>query len=154
MRLGADIATSLIFDKKHWLMEQTANMRVHDVSFATLRNMVYLSEARWNQWSREMDKPLDKSEITIRKGGGMSIVGADATNLYRAVMLGQALRMYAKTKMLATRNATPSVMLRMAAEYSGKTYKRGQYVQAADDLQIWIDTMKAALPINYEDEKS
>jgi len=93
---------------------------------------------------------MSHSEIVHHKTGGTSFVGADAVNLYRAVHVKQALLMYAKTGLKMTRGATPAVLLAIAREYSGKTYKRGQYLQAADDVQVWIDTMKAALPITDE----
>lgn len=42
---------------------------------------------------------------------------------------------------------TISNMLAMATGYTGIKYKRGAYVQAAEDVQRWADEMKAALPI-------
>ena len=42
------------------------------------------------------------------------------------------------------------MMLKMATEYTGKTYKRGQYEQAAADVGVWVDTMRAALPHTVE----
>lgn len=77
--------------------------------------------------------------------------GKDATSLVRAIYAKNALDMYAQTGMKMTRTATPTVLLRIATEYTGHTYKRGQYVKAADDLQVWIETMRAALPVTFED---
>jgi hypothetical protein len=37
-------------------------------------------------------------------------------------------------------------MLKRAGEICGKTYKRNQMLQAADDVSLWVQTMKAALP--------
>ncbi len=95
-----------------------------------------------------MSAPSDR--IEIHKGGGFSCVGHDAVHLYRAVTLKQALSMYARSKMLMARNITPTSMLAMATSYTCKAYKRGQHQQAATDLQVWIDTMKAALPVVRE----
>lgn len=89
------------------------------------------------------------SEI-IRHNGGTTLAGPDAVNLFRAITLVSALRLYARTRMLMTRGATPTRLLAWAKEYTGKTYKRGDYVQAADDVQKWVNTMKAALPVTNE----
>lgn len=94
----------------------------------------------------------DKSEI-VHHNGGTTITGKDGINLYRAITLKAALNLYAKTKMLATRNATPTAMLQMATEYTGKTYKRGQHAQAAADVDVWVQTMKAAMLITDERTK-
>jgi hypothetical protein len=73
--------------------------------------------------------------------------GPDSVNLVRAVYLKSALTMYAKSKMLMTRNAKPTALLQMAKEYTGKTYKgKDKYTEAAEGVRIWIETMKAALP--------
>ncbi len=89
-----------------------------------------------------------QSEIIHHRHGGTTLVGPDAVNLYRAIHVQSALLMYAKTGMLMTRGATPTVLLRIAKEYTGKDYKgKDKYTQAADDVRVWIDTMKAALPV-------
>lgn len=85
------------------------------------------------------------SEI-VHHDGGTTLVGPDAVNLFRAISVRAALTMYARTGMKMTRGATPTVLLAIATEYSGKAYKRGQYDQAAEDVRIWVETMKAALP--------
>ena len=87
------------------------------------------------------------SHVLVHTSGGASFVGRDAVNLYRAITLKGALRMYARSKMLMTRGVTPTAMLLLATEYSGKKYKRGAHAEAADDVGIWVETMKAALPI-------
>lgn len=91
---------------------------------------------------------MQKSEIIHHKGGGTTLSGPDAVNLYRAATLKVSLQLYAKTGMIPTRGVTGPMMLKMATEYTGKTYKRGQYVQAAADVGVWVDTMRAALPVS------
>ena len=91
---------------------------------------------------------MQQSEIIHHKSGGITLAGPDAVNLYRAAMLKSGLAMYAKSKMLLTRAMTPSAMLAMATQYTGKTYKRGQYAQAAQDVDVWVQTMRAALPVS------
>jgi hypothetical protein len=54
--------------------------------------------------------------------------------------------------MKMTRGASPTVLLGIAGEYTGKKYKRGQYDQAAQDLNVWIETMRAAMPVTVEGE--
>lgn len=90
---------------------------------------------------------MNQSEIIHHKGG-TTLVGPDAVNLFRAATLKSALNLYARTGMLMTRGATPTRLLQMAKEYTGKTYKGAdKYTAAAADVGVWIDTMKAALPV-------
>ena len=86
-----------------------------------------------------------ESEI-IRSEGGTAFVGPDAIALYRATAIRSGLKMYAKCGMRPNRAWTPTAMLKAAGEITGKTYKRGQYLSAAADLEIWANTMSAALP--------
>jgi hypothetical protein len=72
--------------------------------------------------------------------------------LYQAVALKSALRMYAKCKMQPNRAWTPTAMLKLAGQFCGKTYKRGEYELAIADLTVWISTMQSALPITREGE--
>lgn len=90
-------------------------------------------------------KPAD-SFIGVGKGG-TSYVGPDAVALLRARTIASALRLYARTGMKANRAYTPSNMLAAATGITGKQYKRGQYVQAADDIKVWADNMELALPV-------
>lgn len=89
----------------------------------------------------------NESYVGVSKGVATSFVGPDAVNLLRAIHLKVALNAYAKNKLLMTRAATPTAMLKWATEYTGKTYKRGAYAQAAEDVGVWIETMRAALPV-------
>lgn len=91
----------------------------------------------------------DASEI-VHHDGGTTFAGKDAVNLFRAATLMSALKFYAKTGMKVTRNVSPGDMLKLANQYTGKTYKRGQYAEAAEGVRVWIETMKAALPITDE----
>lgn len=90
------------------------------------------------------------SEIVIYQSGGTTFAGPDAVNLYRAAVLKQGLAMYARSKMLLTRGATPTFMLAEATKYTGHKYKRGAYLEAAKDMADWIATMKAAMPVTDE----
>lgn len=86
-------------------------------------------------------------ESYIKGGrGGTTFVGPDAVNLFRAATLKSAIGLLTKG-ITPTRGMTMKRALGMAKEYTGKDYKRTQAAQAMADIQIWIDTMKAALPI-------
>lgn len=87
------------------------------------------------------------------KGRVTCYVGPDATNLFRARVLASGLRLFAKTGMQPTRGVTGAKMLKMATLYTGKTYKRGQHEQAAADIDVWAQTMIAALPVLDADNK-
>lgn len=86
------------------------------------------------------------SYIGTTKGQCTSFVGPDAVNYVRAQVLASSLRLYSKTKILPTRGVTISKLLKMAEGYTGKRYKRGAYIQAAEDVRRWANEMKAALP--------
>jgi hypothetical protein len=92
----------------------------------------------------------DDSEIIAGKGG-ITFAGPDAVALYRAMALRSGLGLYAKTGMRPNREWTPTAMLKAAGGICGKTYKRGQYEQAAADLTQWIEAMKSALPVSNND---
>ena len=87
----------------------------------------------------------DDSHIHYGKSS-TSFVGPDAVEFYAACVVAQALRFYAKTGIRVNRAYTPTAMLAKATSVTGKKYKRGEYVKAADDLTVWAQTMKAALP--------
>lgn len=87
------------------------------------------------------------SHVDVRPGGGTSFVGPDAIKLFRAITLASSLRLFANTGMVPTRGVTGFMMLKMATEFTGKTYKRGQHTKAAEDVATWIDTMKLAMPL-------
>lgn len=92
-----------------------------------------------------------QSHIVVNKEGRVTAyVGEDSTNLCRAITLKHALKLYAKCGLIPTRGVTITVMLRIAKEYTGKNYKRGQAMQAAEDVGVWIETMRAALPVVEE----
>jgi hypothetical protein len=80
-------------------------------------------------------------------GGSVAFIGHDAVHLYRAMVLASALKLYAKTKMLPTRGVSARAMLLHATAYTGKTYKRGEAMKAAEDVRVWVATMKAAMPV-------
>jgi hypothetical protein len=64
---------------------------------------------------------------------------------YRLVALKQALKIHVMTqgRMKLTRTATPTRMLQMASEYTGKQYRRGQQAQALADIQQVLDNLVA-----------
>lgn len=93
---------------------------------------------------------IDRSEITVSKGGSISISGRDGMHYFRALHVRMGLSLWIKSGMRLTRAVGPTQLLALASEYTGKQYKRNQHQQAMEDLQVWIDTMKAALPFTDE----
>lgn len=67
-----------------------------------------------------------------------TFTGPDQVNIARAIIMKSALKLYAKTGMRVNRAYTPTAMLNVATEYTGKQYKRGQHAEAAKDLETWI----------------
>jgi len=77
-----------------------------------------------------------------RTNHGQSFAGSDV-DIFRALAMASALRLYAKTGMKPSRHATPTVMLQNAAMLTGKKYKRGGFEQAAQDLTELANILKA-----------
>ena len=82
--------------------------------------------------------------ITVHENGGISVTGPESIEVYRLIVLRQALTLYAKTGMRPNRHITATDMLRMASEGTGKTYKRGQHERAADDIAAVLDAARDA----------
>lgn len=89
---------------------------------------------------------MTDSHIKTFGKGGVSFVGPDAVNLFRAATLRSALGLLAKG-ITPTRGLTRTRALAMCKEYTGQDYKRGEIERAQADLTTWIETMKSALPI-------
>lgn len=77
--------------------------------------------------------------VTRNPSGSTTITGNAILGM-RGIYCLQALKMYRKHGMLLTRGATPKNMLRIAAEFTGKTYKSSQKGQdaAIADLESLI----------------
>jgi hypothetical protein len=74
--------------------------------------------------------------------------GPAAVNVFVAITLKSGINLYMKTGMKPNRMWTPSAMLAKAGQITGKTFKRGQYQQAIDALEIWIDENRAQADIS------
>ncbi len=88
----------------------------------------------------------EESYIRVSQGS-TSYVGPDATQYFRVKMLRHALMGWLKFKMIPTRGVNLTKMLKMAEEYTGNKYKRTQVQWAIEDLDVWINTMRAAMPV-------
>lgn len=86
------------------------------------------------------------SHIVVNNRKCSIFVGPDAIIYVRAELLSSSLKLYAVCKIIPTRGVTATKMLKMATGYTGKSYKRGEYLKAANDVKKWADEMKAALP--------
>ena len=87
---------------------------------------------------------MNDSQVTISNSGVM-YSGPDAVNLARAITVRSALKL-AKIG-LSIRGANKTQLLKIASEYTDRTYKRGQYDLAISDITVWIETMKLAMPV-------
>ena len=69
--------------------------------------------------------------------------GPEEVSIFRAIVIKQALRLYAKTGMKANRAYTPSAMMAAAREITGRQdLKARAYMEAADALEAWIEVAK------------
>lgn len=69
--------------------------------------------------------------------------GPAEVNTFRAITIKVALSSYVQFKMRMNPQLTPTVMLTIASEFTGKKYKRGQHKQALADMVEWLDKVKA-----------
>jgi hypothetical protein len=81
--------------------------------------------------------------------GSTTFVGHDAIQSLAAIQLYHTIRLYLKCGLIPTRGCGPKQMLALAGRYTGKTYKnsRPELERAANDVEKWADTMRAALPV-------
>lgn len=93
----------------------------------------------------------DDSKIVVTKGISTSYIGKDATHLFRVKMLRSSINLHMKTGMIPTRGVTITKMFKIAQEYTGQTYKRGEHERCIADLDVWISTMLSAMPIEHRE---
>lgn len=79
---------------------------------------------------------------------GVSFVGYDAIQLYRALSLMNAIALHKRSGIAPTRGMGIMRMFQQAKEFTGETYKRGEHDRAINDLHVWIQLMRSALPID------
>jgi hypothetical protein len=90
-------------------------------------------------------KMIESKIVYDKTGRAVAMVGPDAVNLHRAVVLRCALGLLSKG-ITPTRGLTMTKALAMVKEYTGHKYKRTEFEQARTDLMVWINNMKLALP--------
>ena len=78
-----------------------------------------------------------------------TFVGPDATELFRAVTIRSALRLL-MNGITPRRGVTLTKTLKLVEKYTGRSYKRTEAAQALDDLKVWIETMKSAIPVDLQ----
>jgi hypothetical protein len=110
-------------------------------------------DSRWSRWDAGYRDAYNEhisesacagtqSDYLERTNNGTSFTGSDI-DLYRAAVIACGLRMYARTGMRPNKAYTPTAMLREANRITGRVYKRGQYLAAADALTEWVERAKA-----------
>lgn len=93
---------------------------------------------------------MPDSSIDVRTNGGASYVGPDAVNLFRCATLRASIQLHMRCGLIPTRGVTITRLFAMATEYTGKRYKRGAHAQCVADLDVWIATMKTAIPTTVD----
>lgn len=78
---------------------------------------------------------------------GTSFVGPDAIGLYRAMVLKSSLSLWLRTKIIPARGMTITKLLAIVKDYTGKGYRPKETATAIEDLTVWIETMKSAMPV-------
>jgi len=91
---------------------------------------------------------MTESYLVKDETGGISAyVGPDATRLASAKTLRGAIKLYKACRVVPFRGMTITKMLNAATGISHKKYKRGEIDNAIRDLDIWINDMIMALPV-------
>ncbi len=75
---------------------------------------------------------------------GTTIATGEGVNVFQAIVIKNAIKLYRATGMKANRAYTPTNMLATAGRIVGKNYKRGELEQAQTDLTAWIEAAKEA----------
>lgn len=73
------------------------------------------------------------------ESGSIIAEGKDAVNVFACLAVAQGLRFYAKTGMKINSAYSPSTMLKFVERTTGRKFKRGQYVEAAECLKEYAD---------------
>ena len=68
-----------------------------------------------------------------------SFVGAEQVGRYRAVVIKSGLKLYRDTGMRPNRAYTPTAMMRVASEITGKKFKARDYTGAIEALEAWLN---------------
>ena len=79
----------------------------------------------------------------ITHSEGMTIYTGAHVTMFQAMVLRTGLKMYARTKVQPNALFTPTNMLEAAGRITGRRYRRGQYMEAANDLSVFIAIMQA-----------
>jgi hypothetical protein len=85
------------------------------------------------------------SVIEHHKSGGVSFVGDEAVDVFRAMAIASALKLYAKTGIRANRAYTPKAMMSAASKITGKPFKPRAYLEAADALTAFAEAKRARI---------
>jgi len=93
---------------------------------------------------------MTQSKIIKTASGAVLYEGPDATRLYAAVVLRQAISTYLKCGMLVSRMYTPKRMAEAAGQYTGKPYTSRHLARAVEDLHQWIVAAKANIPVETQ----
>lgn len=88
---------------------------------------------------------MQDSYISTGRGGTV-FSGPDAMRLFDAITLRSGIKLLAKG-ICPSRGWTMKLALARANDFTGKTYKLTESDKAVADLTIWIETMRAAIPI-------
>jgi hypothetical protein len=82
--------------------------------------------------------------MSITQSNGAIICTGEGVNIFQAIAVKGAIKLYINTGMKANRAYTPTNMLATAGRITGKTFKRGQLQAAHDALVEWIAAAKEA----------
>lgn len=79
---------------------------------------------------------MSQNEISFHGNGGAIYAGPKGVNVFRLRVLAGAIRLYAKCGVIPTRGVTISKMMKQAEADTGKKFKRGAYIEAAEALDL------------------
>lgn len=85
-------------------------------------------------------------------GDARTFAGEGAVNVFAMAVIASGLRLYAKTGMLPNRAYTPTKMMAAAERYLGQTFKKRDYLGAAEALSQRVQEEKARIAAAQEEK--
>lgn len=85
---------------------------------------------------------MERSTITVTKGGAQSFVGKEAVDYFRAATCLSALKLF-KLGVTPGRGVKRGVVMQIAGQYTGNVYKRNEIETAIKDMEAYLKAEKA-----------
>jgi hypothetical protein len=93
-----------------------------------------------------VNEPANDKSYIEHSPGADSFVGERAVNVFAMITLAHGLKLYAKARIRPNRHYTPKNMMIWAERWTGQTFKKRAYAEAAEALLARAAAIRATLP--------